>query len=477
VDTTYDVRIYKTDVYQGAQTTTYWVRWRVAGKDFKEPFRLSAQADSFRSDLVSAARKGEAFVITSGRPVSMQRDSLRLTCYELACAYVDLKWPRAAAMTRKTTAEALTAVIPQLFARTKGKPDDRLIRTALRRWAFNTPARSDENQPDEIKQALAWVERNSRPASDLVDPKVLRTVLDGLTLKLDGKPGSPVVVTRRRKIFTGMLEYGTEIKALAKNPWPALKWTPPRAANGGIDRRRVLNPMQARTLFVAAGEQGRIGPRMVAFYECLYYGALRPEEAVSIHVPRNLWLPASDDEWGEFILEAAEPHAGKAWTDSGTNRDRRQLKQRAIGEVRRAPCPPILVASIRWHITRFGLGPGGRLFVGERNKNELPVLTINRIWRQARAAVFTPEVYASPLGETPYDLRHAAVSSQLNDGVSPTQVAEWAGQSPEVLWRNYAKTLSGGENEARRRLEAGYVGQSAPSSFGTYSAQIAVEGR
>jgi hypothetical protein len=45
-----------------------------------------------------------------------------------------------------------------------------------------------------------------------------------------------------------------------------------------------------------------------------------------------------DDEWGEFVLEAAEPHAGKPWTDSGNNRDRRQLKQRAVGEVRRVPC-------------------------------------------------------------------------------------------------------------------------------------------
>jgi integrase len=478
VDTTYDVRVYKTDVYQGARTTTYWVRWRVAGTDFKEPFRLSAQADSFRSDLVSAARKGEAFVITSGRPVSMHRDARQLTCYELACTYVDVKWPRAAAMTRKTTAEALTAVIPQLFTGAKGKPDDRLIRTALRRWAFNTPARANEQaMPSEIRTALAWVSRNSLPATELLNPAVLRRTLDGLTVRLDGKPGSPVVVTRRRKIFTAMLEHAVEVKALPRNPWATLKWTPPRVSNGGVDRRRVVNPMQARTLFVAVGEQGRIGPRMVAFYACLYYAALRPEEGVGIEVPRNLQLPDRDDEWGEFILETAEPHAGKAWTDSGENRDRRQLKQRAIGEVRRVPCPPVLTAIIRRHIDQFGLGAGGRLFVGERNKAELPVLTIHRVWRQARAAVFTPEVHASPLAETPYDLRHAAVSTWLNAGISPAQVAEWAGQSPEVLWRDYAKCLAGGEVELRRRMEAGYGGRQTVPNFGTYSAQTLRDNR
>jgi integrase len=453
---TYDVRIYEIDVYKGKTTTTYWVQWKVAGKLplKKRPFKQKALAVSFRADLISAARKGEAFDVATGKPISMSRETEDMTCYDLACRYVDLKWPRVAAMTRKTNAEALTAVMPLLFKRTKGKPDDRLIRTALRRWAFNTTARSAEDQPDEIRRTLAWVERNARPASDLTDPKLLRAVLDGLTLRLDGKPGSPVVVTRRRKIFTGMLEYGAEIKALSENPWPDLKWTPPRSANGGIDRRRVANPMQARTLFVSVRQQGRIGPRMVAFYSCLYYAGLRPEEAVGIEVPRNFRVPDRDDEWGEFILERAEPHAGKEWTDSGKNRDRRQLKQRAIGEVRRVPCPPTLTATIRWHIGEFGLGPGGRLFVGERNKEELPTLTINRIWRQARLVAFTPEEYASPLAETPYDLRHAFVSTMLNAGISPAQVAEWAGQSAEVMWRTYAKCLDGGQAEIRRRVSA-----------------------
>ena len=105
------------------------------------------------------------------------------------------------------------------------------------------------------------------------------------------------------------------------------------------------------------------------------------------------------------------------------------------------------------------------------------MLTINRVWRQARAAVFTLDVYASPLAKTPYDLRHAAVSTWLNAGISPTQVAEWAGQSPEVLWRNYAKCLAGREAELRRRMEPPYGGRRATPNSGTYSAQIAVEGR
>ncbi|WP_246595426.1 hypothetical protein [Actinoplanes auranticolor] len=156
-----------------------------------------------------------------------------------------------------------------------------------------------------------------------------------------------VGLTRRRKIFTAMLEHGLEVKALTANPWPTMKWTPPKTASSGIDRRRVANPVQARTLLAGVHEQGRIGPRLVAFYACLYYAALRPEEAVGIIVSRNLVLPAKDGEWGKFVLETAEPHAGKHWTDSGRNRDSRQLKQRAVGETREVPCPPPLTAILR----------------------------------------------------------------------------------------------------------------------------------
>jgi hypothetical protein len=55
--TTYDVRVYKTEVYKGAQVTTYKVRWKTSRRLWKEGFRNAALADSFRSSLLTAARK------------------------------------------------------------------------------------------------------------------------------------------------------------------------------------------------------------------------------------------------------------------------------------------------------------------------------------------------------------------------------------------------------------------------------------
>src|SRR6266702_4205943 len=251
--TTYDVRIWKTEVYEGKRGTTYYVRWKVAGKPWREPFKGKALADGFRSDLVAAARKGEAFDIESGRPVSMQRAARDMPWYEFACKFVDMKWPRVAATTRRTHAEALTRVTTALFTNDHGKPDDQLIRTALCRWAFNTNRRDHK----------------------------LRPVLDGLTMRLDGTPAAPSVVSRKRKILNTAAEYAVELKLLTANPIPALKWTAPRTTHE-VDRRSVCNPVQARTLIEAVRSQRRSGPRLVAFFGCLYFAALRPEEAVSL---------------------------------------------------------------------------------------------------------------------------------------------------------------------------------------------------
>jgi hypothetical protein len=44
------------------------------------------------------------------------------------------------------------------------------------------------------------------------------------------------------------------------------------------------------------------------------------------------------------------------------------------------------------------------------------------------------------------------VSTWLNAGVAPPQVAEWAGHSVDVLLRVYAKRITGKQDEAMRRI-------------------------
>lgn len=75
-----------------------------------------------------------------------------------------------------------------------------------------------------------------------------------------------------------------------------------------------------------------------------------------------------------------------------------------------------------------------------------------RVWQQARVAALSQAEAVSPLARRPYDLRHAAVSTWLNAGVQPTQVAEWAGHSVGVLLQIYANCISGHEDAARQRI-------------------------
>lgn len=75
--TTYDVKFWKTSVYEGKTKTTYTVRWVVAGEEWRKPFSKAGLADSFRAGLVSAASKGEAFSVSTGLPVSHMSQAMR----------------------------------------------------------------------------------------------------------------------------------------------------------------------------------------------------------------------------------------------------------------------------------------------------------------------------------------------------------------------------------------------------------------
>jgi integrase len=138
--------------------------------------------------------------------------------------------------------------------------------------------------------------------------------------------------------------------------------------------------------------------------------------------------------------------------ESGDRREQRHLKHRAASDVRQVPISPVLGKLLRKHIAGHGTVPDGRLFRGEGG-GLLSDTVYGRIWEKARQTALTPAEEASPLAERPYDLRHARLSTWLNAGVAPAQVAEWAGNSVPVLLRVYAKCLTDSEQTALRRLE------------------------
>lgn len=439
MNTSYDVRFWDIRRNASSKTPSYVTRWKVGPKEKSKTFRTKALAENFVSDLRQAAKRGEAFDLGTGLPESMAMPAdTGPTFFGFAQSYMASRWVHTAARTRETMTYALLSLVPALVRDVPGKPDDEDLRAVLREYAFLPDKRRGELRP-EHKLAAGWLEAASLPLGDLAEPAVIRVALDAIALRFDGEPAAANTVRRKRAVLHHMMESAVELKKLSANPLHAVKWKPPKAA-GAVDPRTVISPVQARALLDAVKLVGRTrGARMTAMFACMYYAALRPEEAAGLR-RQNCDLPT--DGWGLITLEKARPQANKRWTDSGESHDERGLKHRARDDTREIPIPPVLVAVLRQHIDRHDTAKDGRLFRTSKGR-PFSSSAYSAVWREARRLAFTAEQVASPLAARPYDLRHAAVSLWLNAGVPPTEVAQRAGHGVDVLLRVYAKCIDG----------------------------------
>lgn len=428
----------------------YQLRWVVEATPHSRSFVSRELADSFRAQLITAARNGEAFDQDSGLPESMLRELRNVSWFQHAVEYADKKWPTAAAKTRVSIAEALTAVTAALVRDVRGAPDSAVLRHALRGWAFNTNMRHAE-QPENVRAALEWIRKASVPVNALQEPMTVTKALNACATLLDGSPAAPEYYRRRRRVLHNALKFAVDLNRLPDNPLRGETqrddWKTPKVIEE-VDPRAVGNPTQVRELLTMVSYVGRRqGPRFVAFFGCMYYAMMRPAEVAALK-EADCHLP--EHGWGRLILNGSHPAAGKQFTNSGTVHEERGLKGRPRAARRRAPrkavrtipIPPVLVRMLRDHVVAFGIAPDGRLFRSESG-GILHPSTYWRVWDKTRELALPPDQHASPLMQRPYDLRHAGVTWRLNAGVPPTQIAEWAGHSVEVLMRVYAKCVQG----------------------------------
>lgn len=439
----YDVRIHAISLRQ--RKLPYEVRWRVGNRPFSKSFATKALADSFRAELLAAARAGEPFDVETGMPERVALRPAGPSWLEHAVAYTDMKWRRVSPNSRTSIADALATVTPALMRPRRGRPEPKILRAALYSWAFVPPHR-DRLMPPDISDALDWAHAASLPLAALDDADTTRRALDAIATKMDGRPAAATTVRRKRAVYNA-LGYAVERRFLPANPVDKVQWTAPEIAEA-IDRSVVANPGQVRALLRAVGRE-RGGSCLVAFFGCLYFGGTRPSEAADLRAD-DARLPAAG--WGELALSGTSPYAGSLWTDSGDPRERRELKRRARKTVRPVPIPPEFVQMLRAHREKFGTASDGRFFQAARG-GHVSEGEYGRIWRAARLAALTPAQAASPLAARPYDLRHAAATLWLNSGVEATEVARRLGHSVAVLLKIYANCLDGQERQANARIE------------------------
>ncbi len=271
-----------------------------------------ALADSCRAELVRAARSGIGFDPATGEPAARAAaESATVTWYRHAVAYAQVKWPYLAPHSRASLADALATVTPLLTRETGRRPPPGRLRAALYGHAFNPQQRRSCAPDPGTASSLAWLERASLPVSRISDPGIIRAALDGLCVRVDGSPAAANTVSRKRAVFHGALGYAVELGLLPANPLNLVRWRAPRAAVA-VRPAAVASPEQVRAILA---EVSRVRPELAAFFGCLYYAALRPEEAVALRRD-DLILPARGS--GKMVLTAACPRTGTAWTSTGT---------------------------------------------------------------------------------------------------------------------------------------------------------------
>jgi len=441
---THNVRFWEIRPRKTANGESWTVRWTVGGREKSITLARRAQADRHRARLMQAADRGEAFDTETGLPDSMAREQSAVSWYELACSFADARWPKTAAKGRVSLVEGLSAVTPILVTTQRGAPDSAVLRQAMRRWAFNPPRR-DVAMPADIRAALRWLERSSVPMSALDDGRLISRALEACSSKLDGSPAAPEYYRRRRRVLYAALKYAVQERILSANPLAGADdphWKAPEVSSA-VDRRRVASPAQMEKLIAAVGTVGETqGPRLRALFGCLYYGMLRPSEAVSL-LADECTLP--EQGWGVLEFSEITSAAGRDWTDGGQVHEPRKPKGGPRNAIRRVPIPPALVSMIREHVQQHGTADDGRLFRTYRGGIYQPS-TLWRVLQRARAEVLTHAQIGSPLARRPYDFRHAGVSWRLNSGVPAPLVAEWAGHTVEVLFRVYAHCIDGDDD-------------------------------
>jgi integrase len=427
----------------------------VRGLEHQKTFSTAKLAEGYRTRLLVAAREGSAFDVEAGLPPSMLTPAATRTWLDHCVDFTAMKWPHISPHHRRSIAETLAGITVALAGTGGVRPPDKVLRKALYRWAFNAAAHP-EDAPLEVEEALEWLTKHSPPLAQLENPQILRKALDSIRVSIDGTPAATSTVLRKRAILHHCLEYAVELEHFPSNPLHRVRQQR-MPAPPVVDRRVVVNPDQSRALLASVRESD---PDLEAFFACMYFSGLRPAETRNL---RQADCSLPERGWGALLLSGSYQSQGPAWTDGGRPGEERQLKHRARGDTRPVPAHPELVAILRRHVAEFPLGPDGRLFVNRHGTSGVPLpppypnpvsmSTVYRAWHRARAAAFTAAQVGSPLARRPYDLRHACLSTWLNAGVAPVQVAEWAGHTVAVLLHVYAKCVDGQQEAAMRRIE------------------------
>jgi integrase len=316
----------------------------------------------------------------------------------------------------------------------------------------------------------AWLEAHSAPADSLTSTQVEEFVSRFETSERDeGKRVSPATMTRFLQPLKGCWTWAVSRDDLPvdRSPWVVVR--PRRKVKGkstmvtgraglAVDADIVLSVAQSLKLAEACATEGAWGGIVECCVLIMALCGLRWGEVTGV-----LWddveLPA-DDEPGWLVVRRTYRPTSERWLEPYEDPEWGPLKDRDVTESRRVPVPPLLVTKLRRHRELYGEGPGGLVF--HRGGRPFDHDMFGRsVWAPARSKVFpgredlpTNDPRQPKLSRLRrHDLRHAACSWWLREGVDAVVCQRWSGhRTLSVFLDVYQGVAPGREDDGVERL-------------------------
>jgi integrase len=484
MSTSRDVVFYRIRTIKQATRRPYNFRWRVGkgNKPFSEYYAEEPAAEARKTELAYWYGKGVEFDCETGLPLPMLAEKLEAErkaaeaaataaqadrsnlCLWQAREFVKAKWDSSSGNYRAGIAGTLRDLMIALLPERPGWMGAKEQSRALANYAFNpkedlATLRDDDPLAADI---LDWAEAHSPNVAVLGDLAVIRVILNAFTQCWADRryekrrQSSPDHLNKRRAIFSSFINHLLVEGVIEDNPLahPRLGWKPSTEMKTikPVDPREVGNQAQVERMLIAVGYSKQHGPRYVGYFAAMYYSMGRPEEVIKLDLD-HCELPRQKGKWGEVLFEGAEPWIGSRWSDDGTASEKRSLKHRGAKETRPVPLPPRGVELIKRHLAQFPPGDDGRLFTRPCGKKPSQGV-LGGIWQRARDFALTPTQRAGMLLYRPYSLRHSGISARLYSGVTPIQVAAWAGHTVSEQQQTYAKVVGGYESRWKDQMDS-----------------------
>ena len=333
-----------------------------------------------------------------------------------------------------------------LPSRLSDKVTDR--QRAGRSWLETRSVRADSLSSTQIEEFVAQFENSVRNPEKRVSAATLTRFLQPLkacwnwAVTRDDIPisRSPWVVVRPQRKVKGKSTMSTSRASLA------------------VDADMVLSVPQSLTLAEACVTEGAWGGIVEAFVLVMALCGLRWGEAAGL-LWEDIELP-SDSGPGWLVVRRTHRPTEERWLDAGEDPDWGPLKDRDLTDTRRVPVPPLLVDKLRHHHDLYGEGLHGLVF--HRNDEPFDHGVFGRsVWDPARSKLFPRRAELKPADPRQpklsqlrrHDLRHAACSWWLREGVDAVVCQRWSGhRTLSVFLDIYQGVAPGREDEGVQRL-------------------------